>query len=154
MSIGRAQFVLDDGQGHAKPFGGTSNVTTGPPPPLRTNPYTYSNGSYGATNVSGGTVTLSGGVTFRYRWTGPAGGAPTKAVVTVSSLALWSHGASGSAANGLGSAYTSFPGDANSPPTGSSSGSRTTLEDVPSDGILKVELTPGVTTDGAPSPYR
>ena len=57
-----AQFVLDASL-PKNPYGGTYNLTTGPPLPFRTGPYTYSNGSYSFGPASGGTVTLQGGVT-------------------------------------------------------------------------------------------
>ena len=151
-ALSSAQFELDDGNGHAKPTGGTYSVTQGPPPPYRTGPYTYVGGTYGNQNVSGGTVTLSGECVFHYRWVGAAGTAPSQAVVHITSNANWHDGRSGSAADGLGHAYVyTPPSSVYISAAGASAGEAYQVKQVGAGGTFDVKLTPNVSTDGIAS---
>ncbi|GEM_PF-2772080 len=143
-----AQFVLDNSL-PKNPYGGTYTVTQGPPPPYRTGSYSSGTNpsSYGKT-ISGGTVTLSGEVVFKYKWAGAPGAVPQKAYVLVESDAGWHNGSGTDADNGLQDPYVYRPhtGEGVSP-TGQSYGIHFQTKDV-TNGTFEVKLSPSVHTNG------
>lgn len=142
-----AQFVLDTSL-TKNPSGGTYTLTAGPPPPFRNGAYTLTSGTYGVTNMAGGSVTLAGEVTYKFKWTGPPGSTPTKAYLLINSSATWHDGGSGDADNGIGTPYVAVTGTGSVSPSGYSTGSKFDVKDV-TDGTFEVKLTPTVHTTGS-----
>ena len=143
-----AQFVLDASL-PKNPYGGTYTLSGGgPPPPHNTGSYQYSNGTYGITagvGLVGSSVSLSGQVVFKYKWSGDPSSVPPQAIAHLSASASWTDGSSGGAASdgiSTNDYHVAAPQGGTQRASGGASGDKWETVDVQSDGTFEVKLSP------------